>query len=140
MARQDLIAERLNTTVDAIRTRLRAGKIGYADLGGSDRTVQVRIRDAADIAKAKAALAELLLPTAPPADEPASMTEWATTVLADWLLPASPDADQVASISELSMDEPEPGLLKFNLTDAGIDFRVDRRSCRLDHGDQPPHQ
>ena len=24
------------------------------------------------------------------------------------------------------MEEPEPGLLKFNLTDAGIDFRVDR--------------
>ena len=78
VARQDLITERLNTTVDAIRTRLRADKIGYADLGGSGRTVQVRIRDAADIAKAKAALAELLLPTAPPADEPTSMTEWAT--------------------------------------------------------------
>ncbi len=46
VARQDLIAERLDTTVDAIRTRLRAGKIGYVDLGGSDRTVQVRIRDA----------------------------------------------------------------------------------------------
>ena len=46
VARQDLIAERINTTVDAIRTRLRAGKIGYIDLGGSDRTVQVRIRDA----------------------------------------------------------------------------------------------
>jgi SecD/SecF fusion protein len=126
VARQDLITERLNTTLDAISTRLRAGKIGYADLAGIDRTVQVRIRDAADIAKAKATLAELLLPTAPPADEPTSMTEWATTALADWLLPASPDANQAASISELSMEEPEPGLLKFNLTDAGIDFRVDR--------------
>jgi SecD/SecF fusion protein len=127
--RQDVIAERLDTTVDAIRTRLRAAKIGYADLAGSDRTAQVRVRDAADIAKAKAALAELLLPTAPPADEPSSMTEWAMTVLADWLLPASPDADPVVSISELSMEEPEPGLLKFNLTDAGIDFRLDRATA-----------
>ena len=50
------------------------------------------------------------------------MTDWAITVLADWFSPASPDA----SIIELSMEEPEPGLLKFNLTDAGIDFRLSR--------------
>ena len=126
VARQDIITERLGTTADAIRTRLRAGKIGYIDRGGSGHTVQVRVSDTADIAKAKAALADLLLPTAPPADAPASMTEWATTALADWFLPGSLDADQGASISELSMEESEPGLLKFNLTDAGIDFRVGR--------------
>ena len=122
VARQDLIADRLDTTVDAIRTRLRAAKIGYIDLAGSDRTVQVRIREAADVAKAKAALADLLLPTTPPPDEATSMTDWAITVLADWFSPAPP----AASIIELSMEEPEPGLLKFNLTDAGIDFRLDR--------------
>ena len=27
------------------------------------------------------------------------------------------------------MEEPEPGLLKFNLTDAGIDFRLELRQC-----------
>jgi SecD/SecF fusion protein len=50
------------------------------------------------------------------------MTDWAMTVLADWFSPAPP----AASIIELSMEEAEPGLLKFNLTDAGIDFRLDR--------------
>jgi len=50
------------------------------------------------------------------------MTDWAITVLADWFSPAPP----AASIIELSMEEPEPGLLKFNLTDAGIGFRFDR--------------
>ena len=71
---------------------------------------------------AKAALADLLLPTTPPPDAATSMTDWAITVLADWFSPAPP----AASIIELSMEEPEPGLLKFSLTDAGIDFRLDR--------------
>ena len=117
MARQDLITERLDTAVDAIRARLRAGKIGYADLAGSGHTVQVRIREAADIAKAKAVLAELLLPTT-------FVTKNNTSIL-DWLLPPS-GADEQTSIVELSLEEPEPGLLKYTLTDAGIDFRVDR--------------
>ena len=122
VARQDIIAERLDATIDAIHTKLRAGKIGYIDLGGNDRTLQVRIRAPADVAKAKAALADLLLPTTPPPEESTSMTDWAITVLADWFSPASPDA----SIIELSVEEPEQGLLNFNLTDAGIDFRLSR--------------
>ena len=28
------------------------------------------------------------------------------------------------------MEEPEPGLLKFNLTDAGIDFRLEPGNCK----------
>ena len=122
VARQDIIAERLDATIDAIHTKLRAGKIGYIDLGGNDRTLQVRIRAPADVAKAKAALADLLLPTTPPPEKSTSMTDWAITVLADWFSPASPDA----SIIELSVEEPEQGLLNFNLTDAGIDFRLSR--------------
>ena len=59
VARQDLITERLNTTRDEIRTKLRDAKIGYTGLAGSGRTVQVRIRDAADLDKAKTALADL---------------------------------------------------------------------------------
>ena len=85
VARQDLIAERLDTTVDAIRTRLRAGKIGYADLAGGDGTVQVRIRDAADIEKARTALADLLAPVAS-------------------------GVFGTSSVHELTFDEPEPGL------------------------------
>ena len=38
---------------DEIRTKLRDAKIGYTGLGGSGRTVQVRIRDAADVEKAQ---------------------------------------------------------------------------------------
>ena len=53
VARQDLITERLNTVRDEIRTKLRDAKIGYTGLNGSGRTVQVRIRDAADIEKAR---------------------------------------------------------------------------------------
>ena len=95
VARQDIITERLDATVDAIRTRLRAGKIGYIDLAGSGQAVQVRIRETADIAKAKAAVADLLVPTTPPPDEPASDDKWAMTVLTGWILPGS-GTDQVA--------------------------------------------
>ena len=56
--RQDLINERLETTRDDIRTLLRDAKIGYTGLTGSGRTVQVRIRDAAEVEAAKTALAD----------------------------------------------------------------------------------
>ena len=56
--RQDLVDERLKTTRDDIRTMLRDAKIGYTGLSGTGRTVQVRIRDATDIEKAKTALAD----------------------------------------------------------------------------------
>src|SRR5262249_37173733 len=99
VARQDLINERLNTTRDEIRTKLRDAKVGYTGLGGSGRTVQVRIRDAADIEKAKDALKDLLAPV--------SSGVFGTT-----------------SVHELTLEEPEPGLLKYTLTDQGIDYRV----------------
>ena len=47
VVRSDIVNERLKTTRDEIRTKLRDAKIGYTGLGGSGRTVQVRIRDAA---------------------------------------------------------------------------------------------
>ena len=97
--RQSLITERLNTTRDEIRTKLRDAKIGYTGLAASGRTVQVRIRDAADIDKAKTALADL------------------STPVAAGLFGTS-------SVTELSLDEPEPGLLRYTLTDGGIDYRI----------------
>ncbi len=54
--RQDLIDERLQATRDDIRTLLRDAKIGYTGLSGSNRTVQVRIREANEVDKAKDAL------------------------------------------------------------------------------------
>ena len=59
----------------------------------------MRIRDAADVEKAKTALADLLSPVA--------CGVFGTT-----------------TVTELSLDEPEPGLLKYTLTDDGIDYRI----------------
>jgi SecD/SecF fusion protein len=97
--RQSLINERLTSTRDEIRTKLRDAKIGYTGLASSGRTVQVRIRDAADIEKAKTALADLTAPV--------SSGTFGTT-----------------SLQEVTLDEPEPGLLKYTLTDAGVDYRI----------------
>ena len=97
--RNDLIADRLDTARDDIRVALREARVGYTGLSGTGHTVQVRIRDAEQIAAAKAALA--------------SLTQ-----------PVSSGLFGTGSVVELSMDEPEPGLLRFTLTDEGIDYRV----------------
>ena len=97
--RQSLVTERVASTRDEVRTKLRDAKVGYTGLANSGRTVQVRIRDAADIEKAKEALASLVAPV--------SSGTFGTTTL-----------------HEVSLDEPEPGLLKYTLTDEGIDYRI----------------
>jgi SecD/SecF fusion protein len=97
--RPSLITERLNATRDEIRTKLREAKIGYTGLASSGRTVQVRIREAGDVEKAKTSLADLTAAV--------SSGTFGTTTL-----------------HELTLDEPEAGLLKFTLTDEGIDYRI----------------
>jgi SecD/SecF fusion protein len=97
--RQSLVDERIVNTRDDIRTKLREAKIGYTGLNNSGRTVQVRISQPDDVEKAKTALADLLAPV--------TAGVFGTT-----------------SVTELSLDEPEPGLLKYTLTDDGIDYRV----------------
>ncbi|WP_406871660.1 protein translocase subunit SecDF [Aminobacter sp. P9b] len=97
--RQDLIDERLQTTRDDIRTMLRDAKIGYTGLTGTGRTIQVRITDASELEAAKTALATLVAPVS------ASMFG-------------------AGSVTELALEEPEPGLLRYTLTDAGIEYRV----------------
>ncbi len=97
--RQDLINERLQTTRDDIRTLLRDAKIGYTGLSGTGRSVQVRIRDAAQVEAAKTALA--------------SLTQ-----------PVSAGLFGSGNVTEAELDEPEPGLLRFTLTDPGIEYRV----------------
>ncbi|MBA3447842.1 MAG: protein translocase subunit SecDF, partial [Pseudaminobacter sp.] len=97
--RQDLIDERLETARDDIRTLLRDAKIGYTGLSGSGRAIQVRIREANEVEAAKTALAAFTQPVA------SSMFG-------------------AGSVTELSLDEPEPGLLRYTLTDEGIDYRV----------------
>ena len=97
--RKDLIEERLETARNDIRAALRDAKVGYTGLSGTANSVQVRIRDAADIEKAKTALDSLTQP------------------VASGLLTGG-------SITELDRDEPEPGLLRFTLTDSGISYRL----------------
>ncbi|MEZ5781302.1 MAG: protein translocase subunit SecDF [Rhizobiaceae bacterium] len=96
---QDLIDERLQSARDDIRTSLRDAKIGYTGLSGTGRSVQVRIRDAADVEKAKTALAQLTAP------------------INSGLFGAG-------TVSELALEEPEPGLLRYTITDDGLVYRM----------------
>jgi SecD/SecF fusion protein len=95
----DLIKDRLNTSRDEIRSLLRDAKIGYTGLSGSGRVVQVRIRDAGQVEAAKEALKSLTAPV-------------------------SSGLFTGGSVTEMTMDEPEPGLLRFTMTDAGIQYRT----------------
>ena len=97
--RQDLVDERLQATRDDIRTLLRDAKIGYTGLTGTGKTVQVRITDPNEVEPAKTALAALTQPV-------------------------SSGMFGGGSISELALEQPEPGILRFTLTDEGIDHRV----------------
>jgi len=95
----DLIKDRLNTSRDEIRSLLRDAKIGYTGLSGSGRVVQVRIRDTTQVDAAKEALKSLTAPV-------------------------SSGLFTGGSVTEMTMEEPEPGLLRFTMTDAGIQYRT----------------
>jgi SecD/SecF fusion protein len=97
--RRDLIEERLEATRDEIRRALRDARIGYTGLSGTNRTVQVRVREANDVERAKTALASLIEPV-------------------------SAGLFGAGTITELTFDEPEPGLLRYTLTEEGITYRV----------------
>jgi SecD/SecF fusion protein len=97
--RQDLVEERLETARDDIRTLLRDARIGYTGLSGTGNSVQVRVRDADQIDAARDALATLTEP------------------VASGLFGAG-------TVSELELTEPEPGLMRFTLTEDGIAYRV----------------
>lgn len=97
--RQDLIDERMERARDDIRTLLRDARVGYTGLSGTGRAVQVRVRNNDDVAAARTALATMTQP------------------VVSGLFGAS-------SITELALDEPEPGLLRFTLTDQGLNHRL----------------
>ena len=97
--RNDLVNERLQTVRDDIRTLLRDAKIGYTGLSGTGTSVQVRIREANDVEQAKTALATLI--------QPVTNSLFGT-----------------GAISELTLEEPEQGLLRYTLTEAGINYRM----------------
>ncbi|MDX8451436.1 protein translocase subunit SecDF [Mesorhizobium sp. VK9D] len=99
MDQNDLIKAQLETARDEIRTLLREAKIQYTALGGTGRTVQVRITDPTQIDAAKTALKPLTAPVA------AGLFSG-------------------GSVQEMALNDSEAGLLKFTVTDAGIKFRT----------------
>ncbi len=97
--RQDIIKERLESTADEVRRALRAAGIGYTGLSGTGQVVQVRIRDADRVEEARQALSDLTAPT-------------------------NSGLFSGGTLSEISLDEPQPQLLRLTLSDEGIDYRV----------------
>ncbi|MBX3596192.1 MAG: protein translocase subunit SecDF, partial [Rhizobiaceae bacterium] len=96
---EDLIKDRLQTTRDDIRTLLRDAKIGYTGLTSVDRHVTVRISEANEVEKAKEALN--------------SLTQ-----------PVSSGLFGGGAIRELELQERQPGVLQYSLTEEGINYRV----------------
>jgi SecD/SecF fusion protein len=97
--RQELVDHRLESVRDEVRRVLREGGIGYTGLSGRDQTVTVRIRDTATIERAK----ELLAP----------LTEAVSAGLLSGGI-----------LQEVTLEEPESGLLRLDLTEQGIEYRM----------------
>ncbi|MER9880186.1 hypothetical protein [Mesorhizobium sp. M0118] len=90
----DVIEGRLKATRNEVRSLLREARIGYTGLASSGRTVQVHITDPAQLDLAKAALKTVTDPVAE------------------------------SGVQEMTLDDSEPGLLKFTVTDAGLKYRT----------------
>ncbi|MEW7006822.1 MULTISPECIES: protein translocase subunit SecDF [unclassified Lentilitoribacter] len=99
LERNEIIEERIQTTRDDVRRLLRAEGIGYTGLSAAGQAVQVRIRNNDEIEQAKDILDELLVP------------------VDGGLLGGG-------TIVEITREEPQEGLLRFSLSEAGIDYRV----------------
>jgi SecD/SecF fusion protein len=97
--RSDIVKERLETIVGDVRTQLRDKNVRYSGLSGTGQIVQVRITDPAQIDAAKEALRDLTLPVS------------AGTLVG-------------GSVTEVSMSDDGNGLLRLNLTDDGINYRL----------------
>lgn len=96
--RADIVKERLETTVSDIRAALRDAGIRYTGLSGVGQQIQVRITDADKVEPAKKALENITAPV-------------------------SVGGLTGGSVQEVTLTE-EGTLLRFNLTDAGIDYRA----------------
>lgn len=99
LERNEIIEERVQTTRDDVRRLLRQERILYSGLQGAGQSVQVRIRDADDVELARQALQDILQPI---------------------------DGGLLGGgvITEITLEEPQAGLLRLTLTDEGIDYRV----------------
>ncbi|XUY25577.1 protein translocase subunit SecDF [Agrobacterium sp. rho-8.1] len=97
--RSDIVKERLETIVGDVRTQLRDANVRYSGLTGNGQLVQVRITDPAQYEAAKTALRDLTLPIS-------SGTLVGT------------------SITEVVMSDAGDNVLRLNLTDDGINYRM----------------
>ncbi len=97
--RQELIDERLVSARDDVRRLLRDERVGYTGLSTSDRSVQVRIRDAGEVETAREVLQELTQPV-------------------------NSGVFGAGTVREFEFSEPEPGLLRLTLTEGGINYRL----------------
>jgi len=99
---KDVIEERLQALRDDVKSRLRPRKekkISYSNLSGKGKIVQVRIRDLNELEEAKKRLNEITAP------------------INSGLFGAG-------VVREVDMSEPENGLLRFTLTEAGLESRM----------------
>lgn len=96
--RSDIVKERLETVVGDIRNSLREANIRYSGLSGTGQQVQVRITDPTQVDAAKEALKSLLAPV--------SAGSFGGTV------------------QEVTLQDDGNGLLRLDLTDAGIEYRL----------------
>ncbi|MBX9455702.1 MAG: protein translocase subunit SecDF [Rhizobium sp.] len=98
LERNDIIQERRETILDEIRANLRRAGIGYTSLAGSGQKITFKLRDAAQVEAARTALKDLR--------EPVSTGLTGTT------------------IDEVSETASADGTFQYDLTNAGIDYRV----------------
>lgn len=97
--RSDIVKERLETIVGDVRAQLRDANIRYSGLAGNGQQIQVRITDPAQYEAAKNALKDLTLPV-------------------------SVGTLTGGSVQEVTMSDGGDNVLRLNLTDAGIDYRL----------------
>lgn len=97
--RDDVVKARLQATIDEVGARLRAADIGYSGLSGTGQAIQLRLRDAAQVGAAQAALK----PLADPVKE-GSLTK--------------------DPVSEITISAAADGALTLDMTNEGIDYRV----------------
>ena len=97
--RSDIVKERLETIVGDVRTQLRDANIRYSGLSGAGQQIQVRISDPAQYEAAKTALRDLTTPVS------------AGTLVG-------------GSITEVTMSDGGDSMLRLNLTDEGVDYRL----------------
>lgn len=96
--RADIVKDRLETVTGDIRNQLREANIRYSGLSGTGQSAQVRISDPAQVAAARTALNDL---TAPVSSGPLG-----------------------GSVQEVTLSDDGNGLIRVNLTDDGINYRL----------------